>query len=52
VQVRKAGVCERDCDTTHPIVMDSLLQCSACSEDAGASTDVFVTACLTDDLMS
>jgi hypothetical protein len=29
-----------------------LLQCSACSEDTGATDDVFVTAYLTDDLMS
>ena len=32
--------------------MKLLLQCSACSEDAGAVVDDFVTAYLTDDLMS
>ncbi len=31
---------------------EMLLQCSACSEDAGALDDDFVVACLTDDLVS
>jgi predicted HD phosphohydrolase len=32
--------------------MKSSMQCSACLEDVGATVHYFVTACLTDDLMS